>query len=105
MQIAKDPKPQLRRLKSAGKYMSPRNADLIHILQPGFTQLNRALTLRASIYKRNRNAPFYSKTPGKSRRYFVLDFQCQKFYYKSSEEATEFKYLCDFSQIREIRVV
>ena len=49
--------------------------------------------------KRNKTKSFFDKTYGKNIRYFMLDFQCQKLYYKNKESDSRIKFVCSFNQI------
>ena len=54
------------------------------------------------LFKRNRTKPLWSAQFGKSKRFFVLDFQCHRLYYKLDRSSTEIKLICSFNQIVEI---
>ena len=57
------------------------------------------------IYKRDKNKNFFTRNFQKSMRFFVLDFQCHKFYYKQNQASSDFKFICSFNQILGIRIL
>ena len=70
-----------------------------NILKPGDTRQNCQLTLMGILLKRNRHKTRIFNSYGKNLRFFVLDFQCQKFYYKENMASQNIKFICAFSQI------
>ena len=53
----------------------------------------------AYLMKRDRTKSFFKLEHGKRIRFFCLDFQCQKFYYKEKQNSPNIRFICSFNQI------
>jgi len=73
-----------------------------NILKHGDSQLNSQLTLMGTLMKRNRTKSLMFGGFGHNLRFFVLDFQCQRFYYKENKASQRVKFICTFSQVQGI---
>ena len=87
------------------EYQAAEQEFLVKVLTPGFNQANNHLTLMQQIYKRNKNKNFFTRNFSKSLRFFVLDFQSHKFYYKQSQSSSDIKFICSFNQMLGIKVI
>lgn len=73
------------------------NNFVTHILNYCNQKQNSQLTIMGYLLKRNQSKSLLGY--GKNVRFFVLDFQFQKFYYKQKESSKDFRIVSSFSQI------